>query len=121
MTERKISLPTAKLASEKGFVDGSKYYYFESVYGEDTQLRDYGLVYNKVDGQFEDVYEAPTQSILQKWLREVYDIKFFVFVRGKEGWVYSWSYHLNDFSKTIFKSYEDALEEALFESLKLIK
>ena len=129
MNEQKISFNTAKLASEKGFIDGSKYYYFESVYGKDVQLRDYGLVYNKEDGQFEDVYEAPTQSILQKWLRDEHKIfinmKHIVF-NQKFGYSITGKYQNGDYGVlksydwTKFESYEECLENALVEALNFI-
>jgi hypothetical protein len=81
-------------------------------------------------------YDAPTQSLLQKWLRDVHGIE--ISVRAikwentelKTGLVLdSYEYEMYPLKKPYyihhkvpgFKTYELALEEALQESLKLLK
>ncbi len=78
MTEQLISFETAKLAKEKGFFD-------KNIYG-DVRLSQavfydkHGLQYD-IREVFEDkgievelCYNAPTQSLLQRWLREAHGI-----------------------------------------------
>ena len=69
---------------------------------------------------------APTQSLLQKWLREEHNLIVFIapFIGEKaEGW--SGEIYLNrNFTQCEIeecKSYEEALEKGLQEGLKLIK
>jgi len=108
MTEQLITYQTAVLAKEKGFE------YFNS--------------YTKQDSAVEwrvKLYNTCTQSLLQKWLREVHktlvnamftydeypDTKYFPSVYFK-GNVYSFS--------SEYETYEQALEAGLLEALKLI-
>lgn len=77
-----------------------------------------------------DCYDAPTQSLLQKWLREIHNIQ--IVVHPKEhsslGLVYVVDVFYNDqvFNITYdgvysaYKTYEEALEKGLQEALKLI-
>lgn len=115
MKEQLISFETAKLAKEKGF-------YIED---QNNHIPKYNL---------------PTQSLLQKWLREVHNsfievgihspknkyftkknLRYFVEIN-----YYGKNFNLEmtnkeDFLKTNIKSYEEALEIGLQEALKLIK
>lgn len=76
---------------------------------------------------YSEVYSAPTQSILQKWLREVYNLhidirtnifaegKYFLYImENKEPYYTKWN------SNTYYDTYEQALEEGLYNALKLI-
>lgn len=69
MTEQLVSFETAKLAKEKGFVqhfDGPLKCMLMMYHIEDKILKPQGVV-----GSFNDkYYYAPTQSLLQKWIRE---------------------------------------------------
>ena len=84
----------------------------------------------------ESVYLAPTQSLLQKWLREIHGIEISIRAikwendKLKTGLVLdSYEYEMYPLNKPYyiyhkvsgFKTYEQALEQALLESLKLIK
>lgn len=126
MEEQLISFETAKLAKEKGF--GGK---------ELTTLNGYfrgGILCNipcnnKSDFCHEDEFSAPTQSLLQKWLREIYNIHIIVYImENSNGSVYydfglkqviNW---LTDKSSKPreFLTYEEALEVGLQKALKLI-
>lgn len=125
-----ISFETAKLAKSKGFIfDGRTNSWLETTlpYHEDGtrgfNFRDKG-----------ETFGAPTQALLQKWLREKYGImvvsnyrKFSV--KRCEGFFYTvgtkkyWT--LNEyFGETLFKgflTYEEALEAGLQVGLKMIK
>lgn len=120
MQEQLITFETAKLAKEKGFNEMCK-----TAYGRNADSLYYGNCTHK---NSENIFlSAPTQSLLQKWLREVYDIE--MYVRS--------TYKLNKKNKywvtfidckiyggcleNCSKTYEEALEVGLQESLKLIK
>ena len=79
MREHIIKLETAKLAKEKGLR-----YYFEHSYWEDKLTNmtpgfaDHDcLTANLKYDNFERYY-APSQSLLQKWLREIHDINVLI-------------------------------------------
>lgn len=165
--EKLISLKVAKLAKEKGF-DWEVHYLFSSNGFHETYNMSIPENMNSKSITKQSVYNAdwylsrPTQSLLQKWLRDEYDIhihtarenyfqiseyKYYynVICRGKKsdilGSVDTFSNlmaecsqnvegnYLNDekFFKLIFErgyafdSYEEALEDGLFEALKLIE
>ena len=106
MKEQLISFETAKLAKEKGFP------------------KDLIIIDHVTDvGSF---VEFPTQSLLQKYLREEHKINVWVFPRLiRDGYICAIE-KIKDKgkSKTIltisFNTYEEALEHGLFEALKLI-
>jgi hypothetical protein len=128
MKEKLITFETAKLAKEKGFnIKLKKRFRLEN-----------GVAVKKKYGKKQDfntnnpnheVYSRPTQSLLQKWLREVHKISVEVssswWDKGKCEWKYNvYKEELGDDSPcslTVFKSYEEALEIGIQEGLKLIK
>ena len=83
MEDELVSLETAMLLKEKGFNEPCSYYYENNelyklgyYHGEGT-----GFVRNNspIDGRFlceEMQCTAPTQSLAQKWLREIHRITF---------------------------------------------
>jgi len=117
MKDELVSFETAKLAKEKGFDIYQPYRY-------DDEKR----IYHGRDQTFN--INAPTQSLLQKWLREVHNIHIQVhFINNsyllkikyfeKESIV---DFNIKNYRyKTRYKTYEEALEVALLEALKLIK
>lgn len=130
MQEEIVKYETAKLAKEKGFN-----IYQEQQYSQDTInktiLRNYSLSQCKL---YNDMFYAPSQSLLQKWLRdndlfikvsvitysEDFTIKYSVDIISLEENLYTLGeriYHGFD----LFKTYEEALEEGLIQGLKLIK
>ena len=92
-------------------------------------LEDYHKSYNP----FADDYKvlAPTQSLLQKWLRDVHNIEIYVH-KFKPNGAYPKGYYcvsrplihysneVKDWIFTNFKTYEEALEIGLQEGLKLL-
>lgn len=76
-----------------------------------------------------EAYTVTTQSLLQKWLREKKGIVVVVFIddnQNTDGVEYYSNVYSNNglddyFTSVEFKGYEEALEEGLQESLKLIK
>ena len=117
MEDKLISFETAKLAKEKEF----KY------------ILDYQIYYNSIGylnrlQHSEEDIPAPTQSLLQKWLREIHNIHIDIRTNTISGGCYF--FYLSQTRApfyTLFISvkdsdtYEEALEYALKESLKLIK
>lgn len=124
MEDERISFETAKLAKEKGFdivtdlsFDGS---------GQKLHQQ-----WNKYSGH-KSFNPRLIQSLLQKWLREVHNlhpviIPYFGSEYNDEG-IEAWELrNIKDLKteKTFpfqfrYDTYEEALEEALFEGLKLI-
>ena len=141
MEETKVTFETAKLAKEKGFkhnyknciyLDEGKF----SFYQNSTTTDIYALGNN-----FDEMHpnagtielplqvDAPTQSLLQKWLREVHKLDVSLHLNQ---FGYGYMYAINDVTKCKnivelkggpdYKwTYEEALEVGLQEALKLIK
>ena len=160
MNEQKISYKTARLAKELGFNVPvySAYVNFYEQHLTEKELKRFGLpkiefvefqsfayegaLNTKVDilpkHNFNDMnsfYSAPTQCLLQKWLREKHNLHIEVKVSDKiENTKYYWSIfgpykgkHImclvnsGDNTDEYYPTYEKALETALYEALKLIK
>lgn len=139
MEEQLITFETAKLAKEKGFNEMCHNAYH--IYRENLHKSGLGLV--KLDLEFEpymggqssiikEFYQskhytlAPTQSLLQKWLREKHsifcevkvglqhnDFMFSSYIITKDGRGYK-------FRSNFYDTYEEALKYGLQEALKLI-
>jgi hypothetical protein len=106
MEEQLVSLDTAKLAKEKGF------------------------------GNYSDSYLAPTQSFLQKWLREKHVLNIEIMFGGRSWGKFDYyhghvhrggdgiharvNYKEGDFYPEANLTYEECLEKLLLEALKLI-
>jgi hypothetical protein len=130
MQEQLISFKTAKLAKEKGFDENcAEGFSFENCTKTGYFNVEGGLFCNSELAIHQ--YTAPTQSLLQKWLRDIYNIEVFVYRTMKtiNGYRYGcvgerWldeettEYLFNVYAN---KEYEDALEVGLYEALKLIK
>lgn len=156
MEERLIEFETAKLAKGKGFnihcdnifeiykdnvteinskdriatdfFDGfvNDFHDCKSYRGEDAKLNYFYKNNNTDDMEL----LRPTQSLLQKWLREVHQI----FVSPSESWSFDntlefvctvngtfVNHNISSQPVNRFKTYEEALEAGMFEALKLIK
>ena len=136
MEERLILHETAVVAKEKGFdwdcyneYHSKGYSYREGKPGYSTVTIKKGQLERAGEGQvfrnLNDNFSAPTQSLLQKWLREEHNIDVAIL---------PWKDHcvdVNDkhtYRPMIYKvktfgeyaTYEDALEVGLLEALKLI-
>jgi hypothetical protein len=164
MKEQLINLETAKLAKEKGFCLRQDKRYIEIVSinsGFVRKMRDKDNPFgkwipdpNNVLKSIGDIFctnadhletrggdrlygyhgEAPTQALLQKWLRDIHILYPFAWCNGS-----GWGWELETTSGThisvmdmdggvegtepesgMFKSYEEALERGLQEALKLV-
>lgn len=132
MKEELISLSTAKLAKEKGFRD------LPCIKCKNfglTNLKSYNengeLSYRKFYCADNPFSLAPTQSSLQKWLREEHGIHIQIDHWEIQRWYFSIFYRI-DQSQPVkrvtynlkpyqFDTYEQALEVGLQEALKLIE
>lgn len=123
MKDELVGFEVAKLAKEKGFDEFTDYNYSST----GNLISGVGILKNS---QWKVNTSAPTQSLLQRWLREVHKIDISiepVWDNAKKlkslysPWVY---YRANEESEderqTYFDSYEKALEDALEGALKLI-
>jgi len=122
MTDQLISFETAKLAEEKGFNIPCPLYFREN--GSTTTET---AMKTSLEGI--DYYAQPTQSLLQKWLREVHDIHVYVnyysfAVRESNGYYYHFGKSVRNVQLMYYgkyNTYEEALEIGLQGALKLIK
>lgn len=144
MQEQLISFETAKLAKEKGFdIITNKYYKSINplVTKKDLKINllDNELKTNYNFRSYAGLYLAPTQSLLQKWLREEHGIHIELYRHNpnnkltwyaslydltEESHIYGFKasfYWTNVDGKAVrHESYEEALEKGLQEALKLI-
>lgn len=127
MRDELITFDTAKLAKEKGFNTIQRYGNEASLYtkkGKHTYYSNYGFMYS---GLSDGYISAPTQSLLQKYLRKIHKIdveaplvyklntrKYLVRVYKNNTEIILPTFHY-------YKSYEEALEIALYQALNLIK
>lgn len=144
MKEEIVSFETAKLAKSRGFNENVLYHYGS---GYTPCVNDDGLFMDDVCNSEIDPYEfsAPTQSLLQRWLREVHNVVIVVrpvderisdsgdwknrgygviFYKYSEDSIIIDHAHIpSDLSGYLdyFPTYEQALEVGLQESLKLIE
>jgi hypothetical protein len=144
MTEQIIQLETAKLAKEKGFNEHVQYSYYDEILVSKSDATLAVKNFKTIDAWLKDFiknsYPAPTQSLLQKWLRENHYIHIVITNTSEK---YHWELNrcavfdstYNELNlplqrvtiNTAFKiedircaTYEHCLEVALFESLNLI-
>tara|TARA_R110001606_G_C15106008_1_gene620321 strand:+ start:365 stop:712 length:348 start_codon:yes stop_codon:yes gene_type:complete len=110
-----VTYKTAKLAQDKGFIGNADVGLYDDKEMYHPRMAHW-LVGNK------NLIDAPTQSLLQKWLREIHDNEVFVKSEYKNlkkiGFYYGGTKVY--YSAPIFKTYELALEKGLQEALKLI-
>ena len=121
-----VSYETAKLAKEKGLDLVCRCWY--------KDFDEHDIYEPTLPGNYNNewfgppVISAPTQSLLQKWLRETHNLdilldidistEYFVCVKNKtlpskNGLLFE--------SKNTYKTYEEALERGLQEALKLLE
>ncbi len=128
MKDELISFETAKLAKEKGFDEQTNTFYDEHGY------KDKSFILNKNSNVAKSYTSAPTQSLLQHWLREEkqfyidigtgynpktknvgYSIE--ILIPSKED---VWMEMLYSSDNSAYDTYELALEDALQRSLNSI-
>ena len=131
MKESIISFETAKLAKEKKFNIPCENFYIEYIDDDVADLFNYeeqrGSGYAELYRNNQEFkYSAPTQSLLQKWLREIHHIHITIEMVSIVSETYCYiirgnfplinSYKDLDYEDT----YESALEDALEKALNLI-
>lgn len=145
MKEKLVSLELAKLALKKGFdYPTYDYVWTDRDYiqrmcdsNKPSELHRQMLFTEDIDKKKRVLYtiSVPTQSLLQKWLREVHKIHIVVLqtnlpLTEPETAEWEWGYDIhiinnpNNSIKTrigTFLTYEDALENALTEALNLLE
>lgn len=109
MTEELVTLETAKLLKEKGFLQ-----------------RKYLINVSTLHNCYKYL-SVPPQSVVQRWLRETKDLHIEISYMYENYWIYdilTIPNHdlvgLSDRPIIHYKSYEEALEAGIRESLKLI-
>ena len=142
MKEELITVKTAKLARVKGFdIVCDRGYYLHGSEDSNVEL----LLWVSGEQDEPEFGYAPTQSLLQRWLREKYncEIEIIIHTHGdledqivkcKEDklWEVCVNYYganfempvegtEDDFNEAFLNTYEEALELGLQEGLKLIK
>jgi hypothetical protein len=122
MRDELISFETAKLAKEAGFNNFESWYY-----KSDGEIKLAGRVLNH--NEMKTRYSAPTQSLLQKWLREKHYIDVIPEVANnshrEDGYLVDVTWKHKSISPSINVGfhfvYEDALEAALYSTLQTLK
>ena len=134
MKDEIVNFRTALLAYNKGFhdkiscINGKNYYNYKGELNGDSseELKDY-LNAKKEDRNPDDFYlsiPAPTQSLLQRWIREKHKIHIDVSYLDN---IYNFYYKITKMESNFeyevsksFQTYEKALEEGLKAALKMI-
>lgn len=132
MQEELISFKTAVLAKEKGFNLPVLNYFYNDVNNiKEYEIEDYPFRATDFNNNSEFDYSRPSQSLLQRWLREVHKLHIVIYV-ATDG---EFTYDIIDYVKAHmsqddlpcydcdddFETYEEALEEGLLKALNLSK
>ena len=146
MKDERITIETAKLAKKKNFNIIVKGHYVEYLVNQvDPEYPEGGGPFSMKKGEIEfgedaivnnggsdysnhsyDMYAAPTQSLLAKWLRDVHNIQVYCNSGTKNGNVYrDYIVHINERSindprDEEYQTYETAMEAGLQSALKMI-
>ena len=132
-----ISKQTAILAKKLGFREKCIYYYCDNSEYPENEYNDGGgygveiddLVFN-YNGMYTDRFSAPSQSLLQKWIREKHHLHVMIGVDDLDWWwqLYDSSANgrLKEYNQITEsyagkKTYEEAMEEGLFKALEILK
>ena len=134
MKEQLILFKTAKLAKKKGYnleIFSLRNNYYNSKGELNGDVTDYlRAKFNKDNVDNLRPIIAPTQSLLQKWLREEHKTNLYITPSNKEG-VLKWDCQIQPTDRTIngvfysqwvkvnANSYEEALEKGLVAALKI--
>ncbi|MFZ2486965.1 MAG: hypothetical protein WAZ19_02490 [Anaerolineae bacterium] len=131
MQESRISFNTTTLAKEKGFNLDCDRYYQDSPRAGSFAINNINnsLIdeLHKEDPNCVIYYACPTQSLLQKWMREVHNIHIVVDLPWiKNGWeatiidLLTGNKFLTIREYNKYHTYEEVLEEGLYQALKMI-
>ena len=136
MNEQLITFETAQLAKAKGFDAWTELkYYINNIesHADNSEIEN-GQIINPSELSNSDsvrdlIIPAPTQALLQKWLREKnIFIEIGTDMTMEPKFNYEIGEYIEDFdwekkiiSELLYRTYEEALEEALIKSLKLLE
>ena len=131
MEEQLISSETAKLAKVKGFDELTPNLYVVDPDVRTATANNNGRTNsNYIERKDYKVYSRPTQSLLQKWLREEHNLHILMNVGMNDGVKQTFYCNIFKFGKNLYVgkfrsetsiyTYEEALEKGLIEALKLI-
>lgn len=128
MEEQFVSFEIAKLAKEKGFdiINCNGYYHLNKGY-----VNGFSYCNSDVYKQSPSCLLAPTQSLLQKWLREKHNINIVISttdgVNARWSWTIWYGYATTLVQQNLIErfnnkfTYEQSLEKGLYEALCLIQ
>lgn len=128
MEDQLIQFETAKLAKEKGFNWCSNNQKGYNKNDGTLEMTSYSTYVNNEDFEITGFYSASTQSLLQRWLREVHKIDV-IPTMSEFSRTYGYKLFYIEGGKTVCSNhmfikkeiYEEVLEQGLIEALKLIK
>lgn len=122
-----VKFETAKLAKEIGFdiIDGV-YFYTRDETLMGSKFRGYSYLKEMMetkDSMLRGNIVAPTQSLLQRWIRETHHIDVIISsnLMGYGYIIYNRYPPKNHTNNNLYQHYEQALETGLVETLNLIK
>tara|TARA_R110000823_G_scaffold252708_1_gene375265 strand:- start:351 stop:731 length:381 start_codon:yes stop_codon:yes gene_type:complete len=126
MKEQLITFETAKLAKEKGFENKTPHKLRRDYYNHLGEINGDVTLYikayvNKKSTRNLETIDAPTQSLLQKWLREEHQLYVLINYVNKEQ--FNWEINMfqhGEYGIGFRGNYEEALEAGLLTALKLI-
>ena len=135
MEDIRIPFKTAKLAKEKGFNIFTDVCFANTPNSDNKQYKKIKLHHSHSVGSADSfgniltiVAYAPTQSLLAKWLREEHNLHISInvglphncFIMYYSNVIKFGKHHKSKFKSEFYKTYEEAYEIGLQESLKLI-
>jgi len=129
MKEELVEFETAKLAKEKGFNELVENYFEITTISK--PISENTCKFQNINGlKSGNLASRPTQSLLQKWIREKNDIHIVVLPNSEKQFFYEVfrNFELpfeseelySVLSGRVYNTYEEALEKGLYEALKLI-
>ena len=122
MRETLVTFETAKLAKEKGFEEEVLHFYcINKTCNYIKEPYEYSFRVNANQNSednfgYGETTSAPTQSLLQKWLREVHNIHIAVLPKilpSNEIKYYCFKGKIKKDFKDLYNTYEEALEKGL--------
>jgi len=126
MNEQLISFETAKLAKENGF-DGTGCTHCYDPHNPIESQTWSDNIGCSTEERLARLIDAPSQSLLQKWLREEHNIHVIPRLLGVVGWNFTMiglggrTISLRASYQSKKDTYEEALEAGLQEALKILK
>ena len=130
MKEELISFETAKLAKKKGFTANCENVYYGDIQNKlkvlvvvtDGMAAKNSVTESNLETGIEpEPFEAPTQSLLQKWLREKHNLNVTVDIENEIYKSYVRKGLWNPVAYGMSNDYEKAFEAGLKSALELIK